>query len=392
MKHLFLIVVLLISCINFDSHGIVVTRTAGLQSPSSRFGHAMVYDTINQKVILFGGAGGVESSSEGAYILRDGTWIFDYNSKPWEKKDPIQSPHARLSHEMVFNPDDQKTFLFGSHGSYDGRGQDLWMYDYPSNIWTRIFTNLSPPARSDHSMIYDTTNQIMIMFGGITDRGISLNDLWVYNYNNNMWTEMHPTSKPNPRCGHTMFFDSTSNKVILFGGHVVLNNSDHRFSNEVWSYDYSNNNWTELHPINSPDPRFWHSMAYSQNTQKAIIFGGLIGGDYKLGDTWIYDYPNNEWVQIFSEATPSPRELSSMVFITGEYKGILFGGHDDFGNALGDTWSFDIITEKWSLLPEGSNSSNKTRNLLIASSILIFICSAILIKFYQTKRKKLNRF
>lgn len=45
-------------------------------SPSPRSGHGMVYDPVNQKVILFGG--GNEN-----HIFMNDTWVYDYLTNTW---------------------------------------------------------------------------------------------------------------------------------------------------------------------------------------------------------------------------------------------------------------------------------------------------------------------
>ena len=44
-----------------------------------------------------------------------------------------------------------------------------------------------------HTMIYDSTKRIIFLFGGSTDvwLGNELNDLWIYNFSNNNWTELN---------------------------------------------------------------------------------------------------------------------------------------------------------------------------------------------------------
>ncbi len=360
----------------------VFTRVAA-DEPNGRFGHSTVYDSINHKIVLFGGTNG-ETGNYG-YIMSEGTWIFNSKSSTWNQKKPISSPPARFNHRMVFNPDEEKTFLFG-----DGDSNDIWAYDYPDNTWEEIFTNRRPPIRTDYSITYDTTNQKLVLFGGLGNLGDgveTLADTWIYDYNTNTWEEMHTDIHPDGRYGHTMFYDPISEKSVIFGGHI-LTSEDHWYSNEVWTYDYPTNTWSELDPRNPPEPRYWHSMVYDQNTQRALLFGGYNDVDWFLDSTWIYDYGENEWFQVTTDTIPPARSMSSMVYDSKERKWLLFWGLGENGEmALNDAWEFDMSSMQWVEINFARNTKS-LRSIIILSSLFIVFLSIIGMKIYRNKREK----
>lgn len=100
-----------------------------------------------------------------------------------------------------------------------------------------------PQGRIVQAMAYDSTNDVIIFYGGTTDTNSAYwtFETWVYDYNNNAWTNMNPSIKP-VRYAHQMAYDEESDLVILFGG---INNSQNDVPyNEIFTYDYNSNNWT----------------------------------------------------------------------------------------------------------------------------------------------------
>src|SRR6266496_2944326 len=61
--------------------------------PPSRHGHAMVYDAVRQRVVLFGGLSSSGNSS-------NDTW--EYDGTTWTQRTPGTSPSARQNHAMVY--------------------------------------------------------------------------------------------------------------------------------------------------------------------------------------------------------------------------------------------------------------------------------------------------
>ena len=75
-------------------------KPSGLM-PSGRSFHAMVYDSLSKRVILFGGA---DASTEEGVLLND-TWSYDPSANIWtEMKPEGPLPPARSQHAMVCDP------------------------------------------------------------------------------------------------------------------------------------------------------------------------------------------------------------------------------------------------------------------------------------------------
>ncbi len=73
--------------------------------PSARHHHAMAYNSELQKIVLFGGYTSSFENSE--------TWMYDSKINNWEYLSLTPKPFERSGHEMVYNPVENKIIIFG---------------------------------------------------------------------------------------------------------------------------------------------------------------------------------------------------------------------------------------------------------------------------------------
>jgi hypothetical protein len=189
------------------------TQVTTASSPSARYDHAMVYDSVRGKVVMFGGLG--------SGYLND-TW--EYDGVNWTLVTTASSPSARYGIAMSYDSVRGKVVMFGGLGSA-GYVNDTWEYDGVN--WTQVTTVSSPSARYDHAMVYDSVRGKVVMFGGLGSG--YLNDTWEYDGVN--WTLVTTASSPSARRTHAMAYDSVWEKVVMFGGSGGSN------VNDTWEYD-----------------------------------------------------------------------------------------------------------------------------------------------------------
>lgn len=311
-------------------------------SPTARYGSAMVYEPVLQKVIFFGGG---YADADGYEVSND-MWLFDPTSNLWTEINPTVKPSARSGHSMVYDSINHKTILFGGWADNLGLMNDIWIYDSQTNQWTEVFPVNEPSNRQSCAMYYDPNAQRVMLFGGYRDVGGHLDDMWEYNYSDNTWTELSSLSNPSGRYGSKMVYDPINQRTILFGGRATS------ILDDTWIYYYGNNSWTELNPTGRPDTRYWHGMVYDSNNHKVIVFGGRHAGapGEALEDTWIFDPSTNEWTEVLPLNYPSNRMDFSMVYDFNSHRAILFGGFRFPGNTHGDTWAYAYGSNSWSIM------------------------------------------
>ena len=88
-----------------------------------------------------------------------------------------------------------------------------------------------------------------------------------------------------------------------------------------------------------------------------FLFGGRSAGE--LGDTWLFNFNNSEWIDHTTEHSPSPRLLFSMIYNSYDKQVYLYGGSGDiYAINFGDLWTFDFNSNQWEQIPSISDSPN----------------------------------
>lgn len=207
------------------------------------------------------------------------------------------SPTARFRHSMAYDSNRGRTVLFGgTNGSDLG---DTWEWD--GVAWT-LFPAAGPSPRSEFAMAFDSARGKVVLHGGY-DGVTSLGDTW--EWDGTSWTQR--TNSGPPLAGHAMAFDSVSGRVVLFGGYYSFGETYIEYGN-TWEWDGTA--WTQV-AITGPSARYWHSMAYDSSRDRIVLFGGHDLSSANHGDTWEWD--GALWTQRASNG-PSPRSQSAMAF------------------------------------------------------------------------------
>jgi len=122
--------------------------------PPPSAGAAMAYDEARSRTVL--------TFQDDTSQLQ--TW--EYDGSNWEEIDTTASPLGRWAHTMAYDTVSQRVILFGGN-SPDLVMNDTWEYD--GNTWMEITTPNTPPPADQHSMAFDTrTGRIIVLNWGET--------------------------------------------------------------------------------------------------------------------------------------------------------------------------------------------------------------------------------
>lgn len=238
-----------------------------------------------------------------------------------------------------------------------------------TNTWTNLMPSVSPPARANQMMCYDSTDNVLVMFGGWD--GAYLGDTWIYSFQNNMWINKSPQGSPSPRERSGMVYDSKDDLVILFGGYNGQN-----FLDETWTYNVKTNTWTQMFPAVSPpnNSQIYANgsminlgMAYDSKDNVVIVFSDE-------GNTWAYNLAANIWVNMKPSVSPAPRALSTngqqMVYDESNNDILLFGGSPIwYSTALNDTWAYNYEANTWTNLNPSIAPSAREDSQMVYDSV-----------------------
>lgn len=279
--------------------GNALTR-ASAPPPIERSFHAMAYDSLRGKAVLFGGTHSGYNS-----IFSDG---WEWNGVTWSSLTVI--PPYLANPSMVYDSLRDKIVMFGTNTN-SRTTSETWEWD--GLAWTQA-TAVGPPARRRHSMSYDSTRGKTVIYGGyFQDSSALLNDTW--EWDGASWSQV-AWGGPPMRASAAMAYDSRRNKTVLFGG----SSGTMPPLNDTWEWD--GNAWTQA-ATSGPTPRHDHALAFHHARGKTILFGGQ-SSNGRLNDTWEWD--GTTWQSVTS-SSPSARYGHAMVYDTTHRRVLLFGGN-----------------------------------------------------------------
>ncbi len=310
--------------------------------PSARYGSKMIFDPVSKRVIMFGGR------AEGIFGLKyfNDLWAFDYQTLTWTPIKATNQPDGRLSPGMVYDPDHHQIILFGGHDTQD-RIDDTWVFDLEENEWTEVAPAISPSPRSDMDITYDHENKVVILFGGYCQEYTRelCDDTWVFDPTTTTWTEMQPNLSPPISYGHTMVYDPVNHWHLLWGGHM----SEFRdgsvaslgYRSKLWGYDVLKNSWQPVEVIQSNilTARYWHQSTFDMVNGKMFVFGGN-GGHGFLSDTWKFNLVDRTWENVSTLESPSPRINPAIAYDSENDVIVIFGGMGEDHAIFRDTWVY----------------------------------------------------
>ena len=198
-----------------------LTPPAGSSNPPVRFLPAMTYYPAGHDVILFGGYGEVGIAPWSFY---QDTWSFVNNrwTETISNKScaPTTCPSPRAGAMLANYGPDNALLLFGGY-TYSPNityvpYNDTWLYS--GGAWTNITPTAgpAPSARFESSMVWDSYDNDVLLFGGSLASGTTLGDTWTFN---GSWHNITASLSPAPvsRAGAAIT-DSPSGWILLFGG------------------------------------------------------------------------------------------------------------------------------------------------------------------------------
>ena len=297
--------------------------------PSKRYSQSLIYDKEAKKMVLFGGYDNDETLD--GTKRNNETWIYDPETRIWQKQFPILKPSARLGHAMVYDTTHEVSILFGGYDGVGNYKNDTWIYDLGSNLWTNITPTKSPPARLGHAMAFHSELGKIVMFGG--NNGSAMGDTWTYDYSNNEWYELKPYSNPSKRNGHSMAYDSNENIILLACGSST-------FGDDTWTFNYE---WNDKLLLREPNKLWYYDMTFDSEKNRFFLFGGYsqLYPYPTLNTIWTYSISDNKWTIISSQNKPSARSGHSMAYTEDYEVTVLFGGDTVYLNSTTREYQFD---------------------------------------------------
>jgi hypothetical protein len=213
----------------------------------------------------------------------------------WTQLSPSGTPPAQRAYATaVYDSANNRLIVFGGQNAKTAFS-DVWVLSNANGMGgTPTWTQLSPSGTGptgEVAGVYDQPNNILITFGGPNAALTKLtNAVWTLSHANGLggapqWTNIVPDGKPGSppvRFAETAVYDQANNRMIIFGG----SNNTSKYGgyvglNDVWVLTNANGSggtptWTQLKPKGTPPAkRAGHTAVYDQTTNQMMIFAGV---------------------------------------------------------------------------------------------------------------------
>ena len=306
--------------------------------PPRRNGAAFCHDPVRNRMLVFGG-------SDGSYL--GDLWAMDLNTNNWEEIVPSGTPPAPRSHaSMVFDSANDRAILFAG-GTSQGYMNDVWELAFdPVPAWTQLAPSGTPPAlRSATGAIYDPIRQRLLIFGGVGQATPTrYNDVWSLSLGAGpTWMQLLPSgTPPSTRGGPRCVWDPVRDRMIVYGG-FGFGFDSHPSYGDIFAMSLdASPAWTELLPPNPiPGGRTGGVFVYDAGDDQIVLHaGGAIGAfiSYR-DDTWTYDLSSDQWDEVVRcGAVPEARVFHAGVYDPVADRVVIAGGSDVNKGPRDDVW------------------------------------------------------
>jgi hypothetical protein len=178
---------------------------------------------------------------------------------------------ARSQAPMAYDAASDRFYVFGGRG-LSALKDDLWVRQGPNGPWTPIaVSGPRPAARAQHSLVFDSANGRLIVFGGFDANGDQRKDVWAFSVAQGTWSELTPTGQvPTRRSAQAAIYDSANQQMIVFGGPVDPLSG-------LWSLSLPPDGgarWSQLTLDGGPGLVISPAAVYSSDELRMIVFGG----------------------------------------------------------------------------------------------------------------------
>lgn len=238
-------------------------------------------------------------------------------------------------------------YLCGGLDTAEVIHKDLWAYDPIADAWTQKADLPGSPRRDAVSFVinnYAFVGSGMDSVSGPT--GNTLKDFWRYNPQTNSWSAIADFPGAG---GEGIYFAtgfSVAGKGYLCGGKITAS----IYSNQLWEYKPSNNQWIQR--ANFPGGVRYQMVSFVVG-DKAYVGMGTDQNVYKK-DVYCYDPGANSWQAI----APFPAyERAAASTFTLEERGFVCLGNN--GGLLSDLMEYNPKTDTWTLRSAYGGSERK---------------------------------
>jgi hypothetical protein len=301
----------------YDGHSWKPIAVENEVKPGSRSEHTMVFDTVNNQVVLFGGVG------EDRYY--NDTWTYvgtGPGTGRWQRRANLPGA-GRAGHAMVFDPRRFAVLVTGGKPEPEQiehqQVSECWEWFPANDVWLQMATSVGFSGGSelgagltDHEMFYDAKTGDTYVLGGRGPFGLEIvdNARVMKRDAGSGYFGFLPGNTVTRYSGASVYF-AHRDALMRFGGHgftghVGLHLVDFRF----WGWPGSTQPIRNF-PLQDPPDRARNAVVYDSRRQVAVVFGGQGPGQTPYADTWeLVSYvPGETWANFAHQGIENGTQL-----------------------------------------------------------------------------------
>ncbi|SBS88372.1 conserved Plasmodium protein, unknown function [Plasmodium ovale] len=297
---------------------------------TKKYGHSIV-EYENEFFIY----GGINARNE--YL--DEFLTFTYGTNTFTSKKLSVNPGKRAYSSMTLTYNTNKSpclLLFGGLCGPNLLAKDCYMYDFLEDTWSKYSFKLDsvPGSRYGHSYTFCSNTYTTVIWGGLNRNNELLKS--GHKFVGGEWSEItHKGIGPSGRVFSSIVWLDRITKdninysfLYLFGGDLTNKGTP---TDELWVYNFKNEIWTLVKNSSgdAPCPRWKHGAVIIDKNM--WISGGLCSGwfsNYSIPDLYVYDIPSNCWFncQIASKQIHNCYDYGTLNLHSQTKAFFLFGG------------------------------------------------------------------
>lgn len=347
------------------------TEVPTASAPGARIYAGMAYDSVRDRVVLFGGEA-LSSDGVTSTAIHD-TWEFD--GANWTRVGAEGEPKVRAP-LLTYDAARNQVILLGMN---ETSATVMYAYDAATHVWSPLTPETLPPCVNEGQLLYRSRVGRPLYSGGICpidNSGV----VDTYEWNGTNWVKL-TTNNPGRASGLGYAYDSLRDRPTTYGGIDFVNGSLRATLLQLEGSSI----WRFSAVAQRPTPRSLGGFRSDAARESIWLLGGLSqDSSYYLSDFWrytdgqwnlagsegmplecvtpatafdtnrqvlvvvcsgrdVFEFNGTEW-KTFSDLSKEPevRRFAGLVYDETLKKTVLFGGYTDSKAVFrNDTWTWD---------------------------------------------------